>query len=524
MKLSRFLILLAFFLPVCAFGQSTTVSGTIVDGGGQAWFAGTYSFVFLPNPNFPTSVYTWSGGAFSKTLTGQLNGSGAYSASIPQNSAISPQGSSWSVTFCPQASSQCTTPVPLTLVSPTLTYSPTPPAILISLLTAVPPISAYTDSEITGTIVGSTYYNLTLAQIRICMTASGNSCGVWAIATVTSATNLTGPGTISGTFGGSPTLTGPWTFTNSITDNGLTAGNCVQAGTAGLLTTVSVPCATVSTTGSPVSGNLTKFSGGTSITNGDLSGDISTSGTLVTTLPNIATAGTNTKLTFNAKGQVTTATAAQLASADFANQGTVHGIFHGNAAGNPSFGQVDLTSEVSNTLPSSQLGASSSNCTGSNFAQGWNAGGTPICTASPTTLPAVLAYSVTTESSDTALSSGVQATVITKAVTMPSSGCPCRVSISWYQFVTLSGSSGVFEALVSDGTNVMAESEWGISLNNGPSGGGDGWSPVTYANNAAVTFTLKVQADTGSVTARAAPFHAYGARNSRLEISVLSSN
>lgn len=41
---------------------------------------------------------------------------------------------------------------------------------------------------------------------------------------------------------------------------------------------------TVTTTGSPASGNLTKFSGATSITNGDLSGDISTSGTLVTAI------------------------------------------------------------------------------------------------------------------------------------------------------------------------------------------------------------------------------------------------
>jgi len=41
---------------------------------------------------------------------------------------------------------------------------------------------------------------------------------------------------------------------------------------------------TVTTTGTPASGNLTKFSGATSITNGDLSGDVTTSGTLVTTI------------------------------------------------------------------------------------------------------------------------------------------------------------------------------------------------------------------------------------------------
>lgn len=45
---------------------------------------------------------------------------------------------------------------------------------------------------------------------------------------------------------------------------------------------------TVTTTGSPASGNLTKFSGTSSITNGDLSGDITTSGTLATTIANNA--------------------------------------------------------------------------------------------------------------------------------------------------------------------------------------------------------------------------------------------
>jgi hypothetical protein len=40
----------------------------------------------------------------------------------------------------------------------------------------------------------------------------------------------------------------------------------------------------VSTTGSPASGNLSKFSGSTTITGGDLSGDVTTSGTLATTI------------------------------------------------------------------------------------------------------------------------------------------------------------------------------------------------------------------------------------------------
>ena len=47
---------------------------------------------------------------------------------------------------------------------------------------------------------------------------------------------------------------------------------------------------TVTTTGSPANNNLAKFSGATSITNTDLTGDVTTSGTSATTLANIPTA------------------------------------------------------------------------------------------------------------------------------------------------------------------------------------------------------------------------------------------
>lgn len=78
---------------------------------------------------------------------------------------------------------------------------------------------------------------------------------------------------------------------------------------------------TVTTTGSPSSGNLAKFSGSTSITNTDLTGDLTTSGGVATTLANsgvsAATYGDSThvaQVAVDAKGRVTSASNVAIAS------------------------------------------------------------------------------------------------------------------------------------------------------------------------------------------------------------------
>ncbi len=65
-------------------------------------------------------------------------------------------------------------------------------------------------------------------------------------------------------------------------------------------------------------------------------------------VPNTAIAtGTNTKITYDTKGLVTGSSAAVLASADYAGQGTVNTVLHGGGAGNPSWSQIN-NSDIAN--------------------------------------------------------------------------------------------------------------------------------------------------------------------------------
>jgi len=87
----------------------------------------------------------------------------------------------------------------------------------------------------------------------------------------------------------------------------------------------------VSTTGTPATGNLTKFSGATTITNGDLSGDCTTTGTLAITC-------TKTNgVSFATSATTDTTNASNISSGTLAaargGAGTITGALKGNGAG-----------------------------------------------------------------------------------------------------------------------------------------------------------------------------------------------
>lgn len=87
--------------------------------------------------------------------------------------------------------------------------------------------------------------------------------------------------------------------------------------------------------------------------------------------------------------------------------------------------------------------------------------------------------------------------VITKSLTMPAIGCPCRVDAQWNTFWATTA-AGEFAAWVSDGTNSFATSSTtttGSSSHFGLNGSGSSLS--TYSNNQAVIFTLTASQDAG---------------------------
>jgi hypothetical protein len=120
--------------------------------------------------------------------------------------------------------------------------------------------------------------------------------------------------------------------------------------------------------------------------------------------------------------------------------------------------------------------------------------GQVIQASSPTaagcvTLPSVQASSMTLLGGTVAISGTT--TILTKVVTMPSSGCPCRAFAS-YSINFDATNAGQMATTVNDGTNTFATNMANTTGSNSNfSTSAASYSTGTYANNAVVTFTLQ---------------------------------
>jgi hypothetical protein len=141
------------------------------------------------------------------------------------------------------------------------------------------------------------------------------------------------------------------------------------------------------------------------------------------------------------------------------------------------------------------------------------------CQTSPSSAQLV----TTTTATGTAIGAS-NTTWVTKAVTMPATGCPCRALVSYGAYYT-SGASGTATFWVEDGTSSFATSRCLTNTAGGNAGGcnAGAMSPNTYSNGAVITFIGRGYSDAaGSITTAATPFGS--TQNPWLNITVFTSN
>lgn len=198
----RLLILItALICPALAFGQSTTVTGTIQDANGQAFVNGTWTLTLVSTPGYVPPFNAFCGGSPMGTSdvqkSGTLDASGNISTSVCPNNSITPVGTLWSVSVCPASSSGCTTQsIAINGASFNLGTAITPPAISV---VAGAFTRAYQDSEVIQFGEGSYYWNILLGVIRVYHNGAWQTIGGGGTCSNTLTFNASGSGVAPGT-------------------------------------------------------------------------------------------------------------------------------------------------------------------------------------------------------------------------------------------------------------------------------------------------------------------------------------
>lgn len=173
----KLLIFAALILSsVSCYAQTTTISATVTDSTSTAWANGTWKIEFVPNPSNPNpAAYNINGTPLSAAVTfqtGSLDGSGAFSASVYQNVVITPVGSSWKLTVCPNSTAPCGIYGFIAAGSSMSLSSALTSAIPVIKFSPVSGAYGYNDAEaILNLLPGSTYWNVT-SSIQRCYTGS----------------------------------------------------------------------------------------------------------------------------------------------------------------------------------------------------------------------------------------------------------------------------------------------------------------------------------------------------------------
>ncbi len=468
---------------VPAFAQTTSVSGTITDSGAQIWANGSYQFSFQPARSNPSGQYFFSGSPFnvSQVIAGVLDGTGSFAgALVPSNTSITPSGSTWSLQVCPAASTPCfSQPFTITGATQSVTGAITPPSIVLNLAVPFLGARAYTDPEVFGALPGTLYFNLTDNRMHVCLQTGFPPC-TWFVLNG-------GGGTVSSVSSGNfsplfnvtvatPTTTPAFSFTALNAAAGTIFGN--PSGS---------PAPPSFNSPGSFSGIVSSVTGTSPITSTGGSAPAIACPTCVTSVSGTAnqitsSGGTTPTLsipaTFVAPGTITATTSI-----------TDSGLTSGRCVQTGAAGLLTVTSGA--------------------------CGGNAIL-AAPTTCNLSAAI--------LGIAGGTPQTVIACAATAPSSGCPCRAYVSWNIAGDGTSSTEQAEGIINDGTSNFAgtSSYFSNQITTGYQGmSRSDYSPNTYTNSQAVTFTLTAESD-HTWNIRTATFYLGGP--TQVRVTYLSSN
>jgi hypothetical protein len=459
----------------------TAVTVTLTDSTSQIWANAQWQANFVQlfgNPATPNN----NGNPITSNHAGVADGTGTFTVSLDDNSVVAPGGSQWQFILCPNASVVSCTVANVTVHGTTMNLSASLSSRLItpSVNTAPTIARAYKDSEAVGGF-GALYVNTIDGTMRQCLLAICNGTG-WQIVIVS---------TVNPVFTG--TLTVPCVkFNFDVSDDttvcsvGATGHINVQLpATAGQLALLNSPVFT----GTPSVPTQSLSDSSTEIVNSAwvkgqgyiTSGSSPVSSVFTRTGAVVANTGDYSV------GQVTGA--APLASP--ALTGTPTAPTNGSPADNTT--QIATDAFVQSVVSS---------------------GGNKAIQSSTT----VTSGSVAFGNSNT--------TIISRSVTMPSSGCPCRAHVEWGMMIS-TGGSGQDAALVTDGTNSYATGQTatpGSATAYGMNGGSD--SIGTFSNGVAVTFRLQAASthSGGSTALTSVAPSLSGAQGTWLNITIYTSN
>jgi len=151
---------------ICPTTNCSTVTVQVQDSNGVYWANGSISYTFQNNGQF-TGQYQWNGANVPNTYLQStlvpLGGGGDASFQVPLSNTITPSGSSWKFTVCPNASYQCTiVNIPITIDGQNISAQINAAIPAIQIQAGVMPF-AYDDAMVrVPPLNGGTYFDTTL--------------------------------------------------------------------------------------------------------------------------------------------------------------------------------------------------------------------------------------------------------------------------------------------------------------------------------------------------------------------------